>query len=86
MHDPSFQTFDGKMSASDKRMKTDRCARLCLVAVTHDLEEVWITFAGFLAFMYVNQYLPTVCKQMVAFLGQRTMQNLRDSRETVKDK
>ncbi|KAG9510751.1 Histone deacetylase 6, partial [Fragariocoptes setiger] len=39
-----------------KRMATDRCARLCVVAVAHKLNLSWITMQPILVFLYVERY------------------------------
>lgn len=51
------------MSATDKRMTAERCARLSLVAIANDLPEAWITFFPILPLMYFNQYMPSFSKR-----------------------
>ena len=48
------------MSATDRRMTAERCAHLSLVAITHQLEEAWISLFPVVPLMYFNQYLPTI--------------------------
>ena len=64
MNFPHFsQNFGGSMGITDKRMQTDRCARLMLTAIAHNLEEAWITFFPILPLNYFVQYAPTLSKK-----------------------
>ena len=53
------------MRATDKRMTSERCAFLSLVAIAHKLEEAWLCFFPVLPLMYISQYLPTIGKRFV---------------------
>jgi len=39
-------------------MPTERCARLMVVSMANNLDEVWITENPYLAAAYFNQYFP----------------------------
>ncbi|GFT00998.1 hypothetical protein TNCV_4054061 [Trichonephila clavipes] len=43
----------------DRKMQTDRCARLMCVAIAHKLDEAWIAPQPNLIFFYLMQYTPT---------------------------
>ncbi|XP_058094246.1 uncharacterized protein LOC131240175 isoform X4 [Magnolia sinica] len=45
---------------SEKRVTSERCAELTIVAATHGLKEVWISNQPVLAVMYLVQYMPTI--------------------------
>ena len=57
------QSFGEDMKLSDKRMTSERCAHLSLVAIAHGLEEAWISFFPVLPLMYAGQYMPTISKK-----------------------
>lgn len=48
------------MTPKDRRMKTDRCAHLCAVAIANELDEVWIAQNPVLLFLYFAQYAPSL--------------------------
>ncbi|XP_068661900.1 uncharacterized protein [Aristolochia californica] len=47
-------------TVSGKRVSSERCAELTIVAATHGLKEAWISNQPVLAVMYLVQYLPTI--------------------------
>jgi len=79
------EDFNESMRATDKRMTSERCAFLSLVAIAHKLEEAWLCFFPVLPLMYISQYLPTIGKRVMSMLGPKFMANVRDSRQTIKD-
>ena len=60
-----LKDFNESMRATDKRMTSERCAFLSLVAIAHKLEEAWLCFFPVLPLMYISQYLPTIGKRFV---------------------
>jgi dehydrogenase/reductase SDR family protein 7 len=58
------QQFGEDMKSNDKRMTSERCARLTFVAIVNKLEEAWIAFFPVLALIYFNQYFPTIGKRL----------------------
>ncbi|XP_071711347.1 uncharacterized protein [Rutidosis leptorrhynchoides] len=44
----------------EKRVSSERCAELTLVAASHGLKEAWISYQPVLAVMYLVQYMPSV--------------------------
>ena len=64
------------MRATDKRMTSERCAFLSLVAIAHKLEEAWLCFFPVLPLMYISQYLPTIGKRFVVGLVQVVMDRI----------
>lgn len=51
------------MNEKDRRMNTDRCAKLCVVAIVNRLDEAWISMNPVLFFLYVSQYAPSLCRR-----------------------
>ncbi|XP_022144542.1 dehydrogenase/reductase SDR family member 7 [Momordica charantia] len=50
----------GKKGVSEKRLSSERCAELTIIAASHNLKEVWISYQPVLAVMYLVQYMPTI--------------------------
>ncbi|KAK1314248.1 11-beta-hydroxysteroid dehydrogenase-like 2 [Acorus calamus] len=50
----------GQSVTSEKRVSSERCAELTIVAATHGLKEVWISNQPVLFVMYLVQYMPTI--------------------------
>ncbi|XP_058094247.1 uncharacterized protein LOC131240175 isoform X5 [Magnolia sinica] len=59
-----IETSNGSGESSSqqrgKRVTSERCAELTIVAATHGLKEVWISNQPVLAVMYLVQYMPTI--------------------------
>lgn len=72
------EVYGQSWNAKDRRMETDRCARLCAVSIANDMDESWIAPFPFLAAMYAYQYCPSLTKRMMTWLGVRSMMKLRD--------
>ncbi|KAJ9176090.1 hypothetical protein P3X46_011440 [Hevea brasiliensis] len=45
---------------SEKRVSSERCAELTIIAATHGLKEAWISRQPVLAVLYLVQYMPTI--------------------------
>nr|XP_058953855.1 dehydrogenase/reductase SDR family member 7-like isoform X2 [Pocillopora verrucosa] len=52
---PNYQEYEGKMP-------TERCAKLMVVGMANNLDELWISNNPMLLMTYANQYFPTVFK------------------------
>ncbi|PIA25759.1 hypothetical protein AQUCO_10800032v1 [Aquilegia coerulea] len=50
----------GQKGSSEKRVSSERCAELTVVAATHGLKEAWISDQPVLAVMYMVQYMPII--------------------------
>ncbi|KAL2330154.1 hypothetical protein Fmac_017735 [Flemingia macrophylla] len=50
----------GSRVPSEKRVSSERCAELTIIAATHGLKEAWISYQPVLLVMYLVQYMPTV--------------------------
>ncbi|KAK6144959.1 hypothetical protein DH2020_021779 [Rehmannia glutinosa] len=47
-------------TSGQKRVSSERCAELTIIAASHGLKEAWISYQPVLAVMYLVQYMPTV--------------------------
>ncbi|XP_048137176.1 dehydrogenase/reductase SDR family member 7 isoform X4 [Rhodamnia argentea] len=56
----SGATTSTKRSSSEKRVSSERCAELTIIAASHGLKEAWISYQPVLAVMYLVQYMPTM--------------------------
>ncbi|XP_039163353.1 dehydrogenase/reductase SDR family member 7 isoform X2 [Eucalyptus grandis] len=56
----SGETASTKRSSSEKRVSSERCAELTIIAASHGLKEAWISYQPVLAVMYLVQYMPTM--------------------------
>ncbi|GAV58060.1 adh_short domain-containing protein [Cephalotus follicularis] len=54
---------------SGKRVSSERCAELTIIAATHGLKEVWISYQPVLAVMYLVQYMPTIGYWLIDKIG-----------------
>lgn len=73
------------MNPSDRRLTTDRCAKLCLIAIVNKIDEAWITLSPVLITMYASQYLPSIFRSIMAKIGVRVGMKFRDSRNDLVD-
>jgi len=79
------EAMNSSMSSTDRRMTAERCAHLSLVAITHQLEEAWMSLFPVVPLMYFNQYFPTISFRLMSWIGPRFLLKVRDSRDdTVK--
>ncbi|XP_071732109.1 uncharacterized protein [Rutidosis leptorrhynchoides] len=56
---PDMST-SGQKGVKEKRVSSERCAELTLVAASHGLKEAWISYQPVLGVMYLVQYMPSV--------------------------
>lgn len=69
-----------KMSSSDKRMSTARCAELCSIAIANRLSEAWIALNPVLLFTYGFQYFPNLSRVIAKRMGLKMLKNIREGR------
>ncbi|XP_034683574.1 dehydrogenase/reductase SDR family member 7 [Vitis riparia] len=55
-----IETSNGSKASTERRVSSERCAELTIIAATHGLKEVWISCQPVLAVMYLVQYMPTI--------------------------
>ncbi|KAJ0013477.1 hypothetical protein Pint_21225 [Pistacia integerrima] len=59
---------------SQKRVSTERCVELTLIAATHSLKEAWISYQPVLAVMYLVQYMPTIGYWLMDKVGAKRVE------------
>lgn len=69
-----------KMQPTDKRMTTQRCAQLSVVAIANRLDEVWIALNPVLLFTYIYQYCPVLGMFLGKRLGLKMIKKIREGR------
>ncbi|KAK9735828.1 hypothetical protein RND81_04G231200 [Saponaria officinalis] len=60
--------------STEKRVSSERCAQLTIIAASHSLKEVWISYQPVLAVMYLVQYMPTIGFWLMDKIGQRRVE------------
>ncbi|XP_039133037.1 dehydrogenase/reductase SDR family member 7 [Dioscorea cayenensis subsp. rotundata] len=63
----------GQKGSSEKRVSSERCAELTIVAATHGLKEAWISYQPVLFIMYLVQYMPTISYWFMDKIGQNRL-------------
>ncbi|XP_052199855.1 uncharacterized protein LOC127806532 [Diospyros lotus] len=64
----------GEKGSSEKRVSSERCAELTIIAATHGLKEVWISYQPVLAVMYLVQYMPTIGYWLMDKIGGKRVE------------
>ncbi|TYJ00694.1 hypothetical protein E1A91_A13G103300v1 [Gossypium mustelinum] len=59
---------------SEKRVSAERCVELTIIAASHGLKEVWISYQPVLAVMYLVQYMPTIGYWLMDKVGGRRVE------------
>ncbi|KAL2555405.1 NAD(P)-binding Rossmann-fold superfamily protein [Forsythia ovata] len=58
----------------EKRVSSERCAELTIIAASHGLKEAWISYQPVLAVMYLVQYMPTVGYWLMDKIGAKRVE------------
>ncbi|GAB4835366.1 hypothetical protein Ancab_000276 [Ancistrocladus abbreviatus] len=64
----------GQKGSSEKRVSSERCAELTIIAASHGLKEVWISYQPVLAVMYLVQYMPTIGYWLMDKIGAKRVE------------
>ncbi|CAM8963780.1 unnamed protein product [Rhodiola kirilowii] len=64
----------GRKVSSEKRVSSERCVELTIIAATHSLKEAWISYQPVLAVMYLVQYMPTLGYWIMDKVGERRVE------------
>ncbi|XP_017216941.1 uncharacterized protein LOC108194493 isoform X2 [Daucus carota subsp. sativus] len=59
---------------AEKRVSSQRCAELTIIAASHGLKEVWISYQPVLAVMYLLQYMPSIGFWLMDKIGARRVE------------
>lgn len=60
IHNQQFKETSNYQEIQARKMPTERCAKLMLVGMANNLDELWISENPMLLMTYANQYFPTV--------------------------
>ncbi|CAH9072958.1 unnamed protein product [Cuscuta epithymum] len=60
--------------ATEKRVSSERCAELTIIAASHGLKEAWISYQPVLAVMYLVQYVPTIGYWLMDKIGAKRVE------------
>ncbi|XP_048233256.1 dehydrogenase/reductase SDR family member 7 isoform X2 [Ricinus communis] len=60
--------------SSEKRVSSERCAELTIIAATHGLKEAWISYQPVLAVMYLVQYMPSIGYWLMDKIGGKRVE------------
>ncbi|KAL3833909.1 hypothetical protein ACJIZ3_008645 [Penstemon smallii] len=67
---------------AEKRVTSERCAELTIIAASHGLKEAWISYQPVLAVMYLVQYMPTVGYWLMDKIGAKRVEAAAQSGNT----
>ncbi|GJZ77219.1 dehydrogenase/reductase SDR family member 7 isoform X1 [Tanacetum coccineum] len=71
----------GQKGVKEKRVSSERCAELTLVAASHGLKEAWISHQPVLAVMYLVQYMPSVGFWLMDKVDNHVPENVEETLE-----
>ncbi|XP_027350336.1 dehydrogenase/reductase SDR family member 7 isoform X2 [Abrus precatorius] len=69
-------------ASSEKRVSSERCAELTIIAATHGLKEAWISYQPVLAVMYLVQYMPTIGYWLMDKVGKNRVEAAKQKGNT----
>jgi len=76
--------FGQEVQATDRRMTSERCAYLSLVAIANRLDETWTALFPVILVVYLVVYQPFIATKVMKFISQSGLaMKLRDSRQTM---
>ncbi|KAL6501056.1 hypothetical protein OROHE_025253 [Orobanche hederae] len=67
----SVASTSEQKGSSEKRVSSERCAELTIIAASHGLKEAWISYQPVLAVMYLVQYMPTIGYWLLDKIGEK---------------
>ncbi|XP_065874917.1 uncharacterized protein [Euphorbia lathyris] len=62
------------VKSREKRVSSERCAELTIIAATHGLKEAWISYQPVLGVMYLVQYMPTIGHWLMDKIGGKRVE------------
>lgn len=63
-----FQKFMQDQDPSDKRMTSERCAKLCAIAIANRLDEAWMGLFPVVPLCYVLRFYPNIARRYYNYL------------------
>uniref|UniRef100_A0A7C8ZMZ3 Ketoreductase domain-containing protein n=1 Tax=Opuntia streptacantha TaxID=393608 RepID=A0A7C8ZMZ3_OPUST len=64
----------GQPRLSEKRVSSERCAELTIIAASNGLKEAWISYQPVLGVMYLVQYMPSVGFWLMDKVGEKRIE------------
>ncbi|KAM3290089.1 dehydrogenase/reductase SDR family member 7 isoform X1 [Capsicum chacoense] len=68
------ETPNTRTGSTERRVSSERCAELTIVAATHGIKEAWISYQPVLAVMYLVQYMPSVGYWLMEKIGGKRVE------------
>ncbi|XP_016550290.1 dehydrogenase/reductase SDR family member 7 isoform X2 [Capsicum annuum] len=68
------ETTNTRTGSTERRVSSERCAELTIVAATHGIKEAWISYQPVLAVMYLVQYMPSVGYWLMEKIGGKRVE------------
>ncbi|CAN0860518.1 Dehydrogenase/reductase SDR family member 7 [Linum grandiflorum] len=78
-----IETGSGSSDSEKKRrLSSDRCAELTIIAASHGLKEMWISNQPVLAVMYLVQYMPSIGWWLMDKIREKRVQVAKQKGDT----
>ncbi|KAK4370940.1 hypothetical protein RND71_010415 [Anisodus tanguticus] len=68
------ETPNPRTGSTERRVSSERCAELTIVAASHGIKEAWISYQPVLAVMYLVQYMPSVGYWLMDKIGGKRVE------------
>ncbi|KAK4706603.1 hypothetical protein R3W88_033835 [Solanum pinnatisectum] len=68
------ETPNPRTGSTERRVSSERCAELIIVAASHGIKEAWISYQPVLAVMYLMQYMPSVGYWLMDKIGEKRVE------------
>ncbi|KAE9621992.1 hypothetical protein Lal_00032729 [Lupinus albus] len=72
----------GAKVSKEKRVSSEKCAELTIIAATHGLKEAWISNQPVLGVMYLVQYVPTIGYWLMDKVGKNRVEAAKQNGNT----
>jgi len=77
------ENFGETQKAGDRRLPTERCAEICLIAIANEIGESWMGLFPIVPLTCAAQYLPTISRGIMSVIGPKLAAKIRDSRDAM---
>ncbi|KAK6791643.1 hypothetical protein RDI58_010724 [Solanum bulbocastanum] len=68
------ETPNPRTGSTERRVSSERCVELIIVAASHGIKEAWISYQPVLAVMYLMQYMPSVGYWLMDKIGEKRVE------------
>ncbi|XP_055835096.1 uncharacterized protein LOC129903551 isoform X3 [Solanum dulcamara] len=76
------ETPNPRTGSTERRVSSERCAELTIVAASHGIKEAWISYQPVLAVMYLVQYMPSVGYWLMDKIGRKRVEAAEQKGDT----